>query len=844
MAIKRQRKSKTISVESYSHKGKKRKNNPPVGLVSSATDKLNGRTKYQHDPHIDPYLSWAGKKEGTEFEVQNVSLHIHERIDSQRIIKSFLKKKDEKEKQLGFFEQPDNDPPLNKAIHFYHHEQDWTNRLIAGDSLLVMNSLLKKEGMAGKVQMFYFDPPYGIKYNSNFQPFVNKRDVKDGNDADIPAEPEMIQAFRDTWQLGIHSYLTYLRERLYLAKELLHESGSCFVQISDENVHHVREIMDETFGKSNYVTMIAVKRPTMAKTIIRNNFIFILWYAKIKDKLKSRKLFIERVQEDLSGFEKKSLGMELKSTGEMQEVSIEIRNDIKSYYDKWRFYQLDNLVAIGQGAETAKEPYNFRGKLFYPGIGKSWKTDKYGLIKLDNLNRLEARGETLCYKNYFDDYPIVEISNLWEDTAGPNKEVIYVVQTKDIIIQRCLLMTTDPGDLVLDPTCGSGTTAFVAEQWGRRWLTCDTSRVAITLAKQRLMTAKFDYYELAHPDEGIRSGFKYKTVPHITLGSIANNEPAKQETLYDQPSVERSKVRVTGPFTVEAVPSLRVKPFDGKEPKLEITNEQLARTGETGRQAEWRDELKASGIRTIGGKLISFSRVEPMIATRFLHAEGEILEEKGENKKALISFGPDYGPLEQRQVELALNEARSLKNKPDFVIFAAFHFDPEAAKDIDHINWQGVKILKAQMSVDLLTKDLRKKRSSNQSYWLIGQPDVEVIKQKEGKFKVKLNGFDYYDPVSGEIISKGTKHIAMWFLDTDYDERSLYPEQVFFPEGDSKRDWTKLAKALNGEVNEELIEQFRGIESLPFSAGEHKKIAVKIIDNRGIESFVIKDLKL
>lgn len=427
--------------------------------------------------------------------------------------------------------------------------------------------------------------------------------------------------------------------------------------------------------------------------------------------------------------------------------------------------------------------------------------------------------------------------------AGLTTEKIYVVQTSPKAIQRCLLMTTDPGDLVLDPTCGSGTTAYVAEQWGRRWITCDTSRVAITLAKQRLMTAKFDYYELAHPLEGIKSGFKYKTVPHITLKSIANNEPAKEETLYDQPFVERSKVRVTGPFTVEAVPSLRVKPFDGKEPKLEVTSEQLSRTGETGRQAEWRDELKATGIRSTGGKVISFSRIEPMIATRFLHAEGEILDDAGVNKCAYISFGPDYGPLEQRQVEEAIKEARSLKDKPDFVIFAAFHFDPEAAKDIYQINWKGMKILKAQMSVDLLTKDLRKKRSSSHSYWLIGQPDVEVVKQKDGKFKVKLNGFDYYDPVTGEIISKGTKHIAMWFLDTDYDERSLYPSQVFFPEGDSKRDWTKLAKVLNGEVNEELMEVFRGTESLPFSAGEEKKIAVKIIDNRGIESFVIKRLE-
>ncbi len=321
------------------------------------------------------------------------------------------------------------------------------------------------------------------------------------------------------------------------------------------------------------------------------------------------------------------------------------------------------------------------------------------------------------------------MSNIWDDIQDAT-DVIYVVQTSVRAIARCLLMTTDPGDLIFDPTCGSGTTAYVAEQWGRRWITCDTSRVAITLAKQRLMTDKFDYYELAHPDEGIRSGFKYKTVPHITLKSIANNEPPQQETLYDRPYIEKGKVRVTAPFTVEAVPSLRVKPFDGSVPKVDTTNEQLARTGETGKQAEWRDELKATGIRAVGNKVISFSRIEPMIATKFLHAEGEILEEDGTNKKAYISFGPDYGSLEQRQVELAINEARSLKSKPDFVIFAAFHFDPEAAKDIDLINWQGVKVLKAQMSVDLLTKDLRKKRSSNQSYWLIGQPDIAVISDK------------------------------------------------------------------------------------------------------------------
>lgn len=761
-------------------------------------------------------------------------------FDPKRIVKSFLKKKEQKQLQLDLFEQPDNDPPLNRAIDFYKHDQDWANRLIAGDSLLVMNSLLKKEGMAGKVQMVYIDPPYGIKYNSNFQPFVNKRDVKDNNDADIPAEPEMIQAFRDTWELGIHSYLTYLRDRLLLTRDLLHESGSCFVQISEENVHHVKELMEEVFGPNNVCGLIAFQKTGgFAPTLLSSVYDYLVWYAKDKTKVKYRKLFHEKEKSMIdSGY----AWIEFPNGERRRLTSQELSGERP--VPEGRRFQTSILVSAG-ASEKGSQPFEFDGKIFYPAQGTHWKTSRDGLKELTKSGRLFPVGDTLTYVRYVDDFPVSEFNNVWDDTVRSTyaAQKIYVVQTSEKVVQRCLLMSTDPSDIVFDPTCGSGTTAFVAEQWGRRWITCDTSRVAVTLAKQRLMTAKYDYFELAHPNEGIKSGFRYKTVPHITLGSIANNEPAKAETLYDQPVIEKNKVRVTGPFTVEAVPSLRVKPFDGNEPKVEVTSEQLVRTGETGKQAEWRDELKSTGIRATGGKVIQFSRLEPMVATRFLHAEGEILDADGENKRAYISFGSDFGPLEQRQVEEAIKEARSLKNKPHFVIFAAFHFDPEAAKDIDQIKLPGVIILKAQMSVDLLTKDLRKKRSSSHSYWLIGQPDVEVTKHKDGNYKVRVHGFDYYNPLTGEIESKGTKHIAMWFLDTDYDERSLYPDQVFFPESDSKRDWSKLAKALNGEVNEDLLDKFSGVESLPFSGGESKKIAVKIIDNRGIEAFVIKKLE-
>ncbi len=831
--------TKKISVEAYAHAGKRRMNNPPVGLVSSETDKLNGIAKYAHDPHISPYLSWAGKKEGNEVNVRNVSLHIHERVDPLRIVKSFLKEK-ALEPQPSLFDAFENKLTLGKAFDFYHHTQDWTNRLIAGDSLLVMNSLLQKEGMAGEVQMIYIDPPYGIKYNSNFQPFVNKREVKDQNDADIPAEPEVIKAFRDTWELGIHSYLTYLHDRLLLARELLHESGSVFVQINDENVHHVREVMDEVFGKENFSGLISFATTSgfESKTIPRAGD-YVIWYARERSKMKYHQLYNLKT-EYTSGYNRVELW-----DGARRNLTSEEKNNLNLLPEGARIYSSGALFSHGAGSEV--QEFEFNGKKFVPPKGSHWKTTIHGLSVLAKANRIEISGNTLRYVRYLDDFSAIALNNIWKDTQTFT-EKIYVVQTNPEIVKRCMLMSTDPGDLVFDPTCGSGTTAYVAEQWGRRWITCDTSRVAITLAKQRLMTAHFDYYQLAHNREGIASGFVYKKVPHITLGSIANSEPPQEETLYDQPMIDKSKVRVTGPFTVEAVPGLRVKPFDRSEPRITATGEDIARIGETANQAIWRDELKASGIRAVGGSVINFSRIEPMAGTKYLHAEGEILEQKSlhaeaERRRAVICFGPDYGPLEPRQAESAVNEARSLADKPDFVIFAAFHFDPEASKDIDEMKWPGVSILKSQMSVDLLTSDLRKKRSSSQSYWLIGQPDIELIKEKGGAYKVRVNGFDYYNPITGEIDSGNTSRIAMWMLDTDYDEQSILPVQVFFPMKDEKRDWTRLAKTLNGAVNEAVMDSFTGVESLPFKPGEHKRIAVKIIDDRGVESFVIKKLE-
>lgn len=447
-------------------------------------------------------------------------------------------------------------------------------------------------------------------------------------------------------------------------------------------------------------------------------------------------------------------------------------------------------------------------------------------------------------------------------------------------------MATDPGDLVLDPTCGSGTTAVVSEEWGRRWITCDTSRVATTLAKQRLMGATFDYYRLAHSDEGVGSGFEYKKVPHVTLSSIANNEPPGEETLYDQPLIDNSRARISGPFTVEAVPAPNVKSIDdldcgpskrrGDQEALgdfrhaatPLLDASIAHSGPTIRQSDWRDELLKTGIRGKGGQMINFSRVEPLGGTRWLHADAETKGETGNQKaetrnqkaeRVVISFGPDYAPLETRQVESAWEEARTLHPKPEILVFAAFQFDPEAAKDIDELTKEktGMTFLTAQMNADLLTDDLKRKRASNQSFWLVGRPDVEIRRQKlesrnqklegrigdgeekKGMYVAEVRGFDYYNTRTGAIESGDTSKIAMWLLDTDYDGRSLYPRQAFFPLAGEDEGWAKLARNLKAEIDPELIESYRGTTSLPFALGEHKRVAVKVIDDRGIESLKV-----
>lgn len=825
---------KLRTIDAYDHPDKKRTNNPPIGIAKF--DRVaEDITTYQFDPNLDPTLEWAGKAEGVSFDVPDTSIHIQESIKPSKILRSVQVIGDDFENpQMSLF----GEDPLEKqrrrrdALEFYKHGVDWTNRLIAGDSLVIMNSLLEKEGMAGQVQMCYFDPPYGIKYGSNFQPFINKRDVKDKKDEDLAQEPETITAFRDTWELGIHSYLNYLRNRLSLIRNLLSEDGSVFIQINDENVHLVRCICDEVFGSNNECATIVWKKGTPTAKLIRNSFNYLLWYGKNIYALgnKVHKLYANRTGIEGSTEDPKKLALWGEFfNGETRTLTTQEKRDIIATSESAKIFRVDKVIERG-GDPNRKFPININGEIYTPKDGYVWRGNKEQMGRLIESNRLIKTKEGFGYKFYISDFPAIEITNLWEDTAGKVPNMRYAVQTNEKIIQRCMLMTTDPDDLVLDITCGSGTTAYVAEQWGRRWITCDTSRVAIELAKERLMTASFDYYKLAHPEQGISSGFIYKTVPHITLKSIANNEPPAEETLYDQPEIDKSKVRVSGPFTVESLPAPIVKPLEEKLSTAEAENM-------TSKQSQWRSEMLATGILGKNGNKLDFSRIEPLEGSVYFQAEGETKENSP--KRAIICFGSETKVMDARFIDMALNEAQNMRPTPGYIIFAAFQFGPEASQMLDETFWPGVTVLKVQMNTDLMTEDLKKKRSSNQSFWLVGQPDVELIKdgRTKNRYKVIVNGFDYYDVKKGTVISGTDSNIAMWMLDTNYDPMNcIEPNQVFFPMGGKKDGWNKLAKTLKAEINQELIDKYAGNESLWFTAEPNTMIAVKIIDDRGIES--------
>ena len=607
-----------------------------------------------------PFLNWTGKAERLSFDVPTLPLFVHERLSTKAIVDTLVGHRTDKQSDMfTLFGDPQHSI-VDQTLRAYEYQDKWVNRMVLGDSLVVMNSLLQYEGLGGQVQMIYIDPPYGVKFGSNFQPFVRKRDVSHNDDEDLTREPEMVKAYRDTWELGLHSYLTYMRDRLLLARDLLTPSGSVFVQISDQNLHHVRELMDEVFGADNFCGQIAFKTTSsQTNDLLAAVTDHLLWFARDREHAKFRQLFRPR-QADEGMYDWVEL-----ANGSLVPLGDRLADELPHGA---KVFARDNLT-------SSKPPgsfeFPFGGRKFLPGRGY-WKTHLEGLTRLGELGRIVPSGERVYYKRYFNDFPFIATNALWTDTQSggtfAGKELkTYVVQTASKVIQRCILMTTDPGDLVLDPTCGSGTSAYVAEQWGRRWITIDTSRVPLALARQRLLTATYSYYQLKDEKRGPAGGFVYVRkqnkkgeevggiVPHVTLKSIANNEPADEEVLVDRPEVDNKIVRVTGPFAVEAtIPT----PVDWEEDPPSSAERTSARPRRSDAEAggvedSASDEAQSYGsfvdrmievlrrspvLHVGGGKTVELANVRQPAKSLSLSAEGVSLN--GDQKAVAFVFGP------------------------------------------------------------------------------------------------------------------------------------------------------------------------------------------------------------
>ncbi len=876
-------------ITSIRHKKDTRVNIPTEELRDfvAEDEKAPKAMLYPRDPSLDPQLVWKGKDEQDQaaLEVPVVPIYIQEKVHPQALVENLRDTAKagaalgNKEPELTLFDDFNgmDDAAFDKKVDFYHHDHHWSNRMILGDSLLVMTSLAEKEGLKGKVQTIYFDPPYGIKFGSNWQVSTRKRDVKDGKAEDATRQPEQVRAFRDTWKLGVHSYLAYLRDRLVVARDLLTESGSIFLQIGDENVHLVRCVLDETFGSENFVAQITfVKTSGSTRAFLGGECDYLLFYAKNREHLKFQTPFVEKTLESEAGGPYSMLRL---SDGSSRRMTAGERVDPSKLPPDARVYRIDNLQSQSMGREKGEGasswfPVELGGKKFLPSDKSRWKTNEDGMTNLKAAKRLEATSTGLYYVRYIDDFPAMVVGDVWADTvvAGFASDKKYVVETSIKVAERCMLMTTDPGDLVLDPTCGSGTTAYVAEQWGRRWITLDTSRVALALARTRLMGAKYPYFLLADSPEGvkkeaevtgkippeyktdgdIRKGFVYKRVPHVTLKSIANNPDIKEgmtraeidaaisrhadtEMLFDKPYEDNKRIRVSGPFTVESLSPHRVLATDEERPAAEREGQR-----DTAVQFEQMilDNLRKAGVQnTVKNERLVFTRLEPH-AGLWIQAAGEysqvssINSQVSESRRVAVSIGPEHGTVGPQQVKEAAKEAVQGVGF-DVLIVCGFAFDPHVSEEAKR--YGKLTVLVTRMNPDLSMGDeLLKKTGAGNLFMVFGEPDIKITTDDaDGNLTVEVRGVDVYDPTTGQIRSSSTDDIACWFIDTDYNGESFFVRHAYFTGGDEP--YEKLKRALRAEIDEGAWSTLYSTVSRPFAPPETGKIAVKVINHYGDE---------
>jgi adenine-specific DNA-methyltransferase len=921
---------KPLEVEALKHNEATRRNIPTAEFesVMREAEKAPVQLAYERrNRDLDPQLVWRGKDEQdwSDLIVQAPPLYIQEKVHPKVIIDDLKRESRERVEEVAppapdLFADFNGLKDKEAATEFYQHDQHWSNRMISGDSLSVMASLAEREGLRGKVQCIYFDPPYGIKFNSNFQWSTTSNKVKDGEKSQVTREPEQVRAFRDTWRDGIHSYLTYLRDRLTVARDLLHKSGSIFVQIGDENLHLVRSMMDEVFGKRNFISIITFKKTHYQESEnVANIADFLVLFAKDTDENKHYKAFrpANLLEVDYS---KNTRAF---TPDGVSGIPKEWRDDPALFEQGWRPFRSDITLTQDGDSGNSQVIWTIEGKSYLPGVGRHWRTHERGRDRLVKAGRVNPSISRPFYIEGYDDSPSTASSNIWTEGLAGAQGKVYIVQTNERVIERCILMTTAPGDLVLDPTCGSGTTAYVAEQWGRRWITIDTSRVAIALARSRLMGARYPYYLLADSPEGqrkegevtrtapkttptrgdIRHGFVYERVPHITLKSIANNaeidviweraqtvlEPlraalnqalgkawqeweipregaetwpaaaksaheawwaariarqreidasisakAEFEYLYDKPYPDNSRIRVAGPFTVESLSPHRTLAVDWNDELLDVMD---AAAGQ--RQAMDRGEaaqdfaqmilenLRAAGVQQAHKE----DRIQFIGLTgwpgRFICAEGIFME--GEvRRRAGIFIGPEFGTVSRPDLVAAGKEAGEAGF--DVLIACAFSYDARSA-EFDKLG--RLTVLKARMNPDLhMATDLKATGAGN-LFVVFGEPDIQIEDAGKGMIRVRVFGVDVFKPQTGEVISEGTDGIALWMLDTDYNEESFFVRHAYFLGANDP--YKALKTTLKAEIDAEGWASLNSDTSRPFTKPKSGRIAVKVINHLGDE---------
>lgn len=840
-------------------------------------------------PLYSPQLVWRGKEEqdlAEYLEGNAPPIYIQEKIDPRVLVENLRRTagRPEEEPELTLFDAFDGLPELD-LVDFYQHQANWSNRMILGDSLNVMASLAERERLRGKVQMIYIDPPYGIKFGSNWQVSARKRDVKDGKLEDASREVEQIKAFRDTWEYGINSYLTYLRDRLAVARELLTNTGSVFVQIGDDNVHLVRLLLDEVFGSANFIAQIAITKSgggLESTSRIPTRLDYIIWYSRDAGEVKYRALFEERGSLDAAGFTNIML-----PSGEVRPMTRSERSGEEPLPSGARIFRTESLTKPGPGSRYSIE---WEGHTYTSG-NRWWGSPKETLYKLLRVGRVRRFGNTLRYIRFVDDFPTNRLSNLWDGIGGA-PDPTYVVQTNTKIVERCMLMSTDPGDLVLDPTCGSGTTAYVAEQWGRRWITIDTSRVALALARQRIMGAQLPWYLLADSPEGrakeseltgsllpattttndIRHGFVYERVPHISMTSVASNPDIREgmssaeidaatrrhanyKLLYDKPYKDPRRVRVAGPFTVESLSPHRSLAFPGGVSGVSKIDDRLKEptAGEVDFEQTVIANLRSAGIQNGRKKeRLTFDSVEPY-ASPYIQSLG-VREDATDGTPRLIgiAIGPQYGTVGPSFIKKAAREANRTRDV-DLLCVLAFAFDPSVLGAADEYvtSEEGfanvaaerrlgrVPVLLVRMNADLVMGEELKKTGAGNLFTVFGEPDIELIRDGED-LRVVLRGVDVYDPNTGEIRSSDVDQVALWMIDTAYNGESFFVRHCYFTGGQDP--YRRLKEALRTDIEPDAWSSLYGTESRKLPRPETGKIAVKVINDYGDEVMKVFDV--